>query len=537
VHSKLSYHHRMFRTTRSGAGAITLLSTSIILPTLIYLARHNLTYVHIDAIAHVNKARGLWDNTTPGLKQLGSIWLPLQHILMAPLTTSDVLWSTGLAGSLLSAACFVGTAYFVFGATLRWTGSRVAGWFAFLFFALNPHIVYLFSTPMTEPLMVVCAAGLMYYLVEWIQSASWYSFAMACLMVFGGTLTRYEGWAIAAAAIPVVLIAAPNRRWTSAVLFTGAAVVGPMLWMIYNLVYFDDPLMFAFGRGSAWDYAQEYFLRTGKHFPTAGSWIESLRTYWTDVAYCVNPVILWLSVLGASVGWLMWRKRDWRIALIVTVFAVGSFLFYSYNLYTNMVPVMLPGLVKDEPGTIYNVRYGMVMVATVPVLAAFLMDVFFRMAEQRRFFAFLLIGFMFLPDPVPDAGEEAAPEQLTKNLLYTEGVHNQSFWMPPFVNAGRHLKSEIEATHDETSFVLTNSRILHPVVWATGIHMKRFINEMNKERWTANLNSIDPGIRWVITEEGDQLWNCEGKTLKTDWIEVAHDKTESTGVVHLYRRR
>src|SRR3954471_20178052 len=58
------------------------LGAAIITVALIYLARQNLTYVHIDAIAHVNKARGLWDNTTPGLKQLGSIWLPLQHILI-----------------------------------------------------------------------------------------------------------------------------------------------------------------------------------------------------------------------------------------------------------------------------------------------------------------------------------------------------------------------------------------------------------------------------------------------------------------------
>src|SRR5262245_27569979 len=114
--------------------AIVAIAATVITLALIYLVRHDRTYVNIDAIAHVNKARGLWDNATPGLKQLGSIWLPLQQILIAPLTLSDVLWTTGLAGSFLSVACFVGTAWFLYGTAVRWTGFRVAGWLAFLFF-------------------------------------------------------------------------------------------------------------------------------------------------------------------------------------------------------------------------------------------------------------------------------------------------------------------------------------------------------------------------------------------------------------------
>src|SRR3954471_20752466 len=93
---------------------IPALAALIITIALVHLVREHRTYVHIDAIAHVNKARGLWDNTTPGLKHLGSIWLPLQHVLIAPLTFFDILWTTGLAGSLVSAACFVGTAFFLY---------------------------------------------------------------------------------------------------------------------------------------------------------------------------------------------------------------------------------------------------------------------------------------------------------------------------------------------------------------------------------------------------------------------------------------
>jgi hypothetical protein len=59
---------------------------------------------------------------------------------------------------------------------------------------------------------------------------------------------------------------------------------------------------------------------------------------------------------------------------------------------------------------------------------------------------------------------------------------------------------------------------------------------MNESVWGPSLNWIDPSIRWVITEEGDQLWHARGKWLEQNWIEVASAKGNVTGTVHLYRR-
>ncbi len=516
--------------------AVVAIAATIIAIALVYLVRHDRTFVHIDAIAHVNKARGLWDNTTPGLRQLGSSRLPLPSFLIFPLTFSDGLWVTGLAGSIVSAVCFVGTGWFLYGIGFRWTGFRSAGWLSFLLFAANPRTVYLFTTPMTEPLMVLWAAGLVYYLMEYVQSDEWRPFAMACLMAFAGTLTGYEGWAIAAAVIPVVFAVSETRRLAKTILFAGAAALGPMLWMIYNMVYFEDPLIFAWGRGSAFDYAQEYFFRTGKQFPAAGSFFESLKTYWTDVAYCVNPLVLWFAVAAICMTWLACRWGQWRTTTIVVTIAVVPFFFYTCSLYTNIVPIQLPGLVQDEPEAIYNVRYGAVMLAVFPALAAFAVHIAFRQVERKRIFALSFVSALFLPNPIPDASDESPPLQLTNNLFYLESVHNQSFWMPPFVEIATRLETDIAESHDSNGLILTNSRIVHVAVWTTGIHMRRFIQETNKTRWDTNLNGIDPGIRWVITEEGDHLWHAQGRNLQRNWIEVASARTPSTGVVHLYRR-
>src|SRR6266550_785529 len=60
-----------------------------------------------DAVAHINIARRVFDSKTPGLLQLGTVWLPLPHVLMIPLVASDWAWQTGLGGSLPSMAAYV----------------------------------------------------------------------------------------------------------------------------------------------------------------------------------------------------------------------------------------------------------------------------------------------------------------------------------------------------------------------------------------------------------------------------------------------
>ena len=65
--------------------------------------------------------------------------------------------------------------------------------------------------------------------------------------------------------------------------------------------------------------------------------------------------------------------------------------------------------------------------------------------------------------------------------------------------------------------------------------MRCFVTEANKDRWESNLPKIAPDIRWVITEEGDQLWNAHGKFLAEHFVEIAAAKTDATRPVHLYR--
>src|ERR1700678_4671988 len=53
-----------------------------------------------DAVAHINIARRVFDSRTPGLLQLGTVWLPLPHLLMIPFLLLNSAWQSGIGGSV-----------------------------------------------------------------------------------------------------------------------------------------------------------------------------------------------------------------------------------------------------------------------------------------------------------------------------------------------------------------------------------------------------------------------------------------------------
>src|ERR1035438_9447367 len=59
-----------------------------------------------DAVAHINIARRVFDSQTPGLLQLGTVWLPLPHLLIVPFIVSKQMWQSGGGGSIPSMAAY-----------------------------------------------------------------------------------------------------------------------------------------------------------------------------------------------------------------------------------------------------------------------------------------------------------------------------------------------------------------------------------------------------------------------------------------------
>src|SRR5258707_14010088 len=81
---------------------VAQLAAAVSIASFFYYLQHGDLLLYGDAVAHINIARRVFDSRTPGLLQLGTVWLPLPHLLMLPFLLSRWLWQTGIGGSMPS---------------------------------------------------------------------------------------------------------------------------------------------------------------------------------------------------------------------------------------------------------------------------------------------------------------------------------------------------------------------------------------------------------------------------------------------------
>jgi hypothetical protein len=177
----------------------------------VYYFHADLVLSHYDAKAHLVVARRVIDSLTPGWQQIGAVWLPLPHLLLLAPVQNDLLYRTGLAGSLMSLACLFITAWATAALVRRVTASTTAAALTVALITLNPNLLYLYTTPMTEPLLLAGMSLLARWQYDWTVSdedrlprrLGWLLVALAW--------TRFEGWAVIAATGLMTLVVLMHR--------------------------------------------------------------------------------------------------------------------------------------------------------------------------------------------------------------------------------------------------------------------------------------------------------------------------------------
>jgi hypothetical protein len=144
---------------------------------LYYYQRSDLL-LYGDAVAHINIARRVFDSLTPGPLQLGTVWLPLPHLLMIPFLWSDSLWQSGAGGSFPSMIAFVFGVAGIFRLVrgILQSDSRakpvagVGAWAAAFAYAANPNLIYMQATAMTESLYLALFIWAVVYFAEFLRA-------------------------------------------------------------------------------------------------------------------------------------------------------------------------------------------------------------------------------------------------------------------------------------------------------------------------------------------------------------------------------
>ncbi len=388
--------HDPWQQQRHDARFTLLLGALSIAALLFYYIKQELL-LYGDAVAHINIARRVLDNRHPieSLAELGTVWLPLQHIAMLPFVWNDALWRSGIAGAIPGMIAYVLGALGIF-RLVSGRAPKVAAYFAAAIYAVNPNLLYLQTTAMNEPIFIAFFIWALVYLDEFLRGCfpSAETRVMrprtppnraleACgIALAGGAFTRYDGWFVAAAiGVMVACILALWWRRTTDGRQQRAMAKSFLEFLVLNALVLVFWLTFTYNiSGYALDFANGSYSAKAIALRTTGTYPGQHHLF-TAALYFLKSAKLnlgaesWSQVLfvAASAGTAvaLWWFRRYGTFLLLWL----PLLFYALSIAYGSVPIYLP---VWYPHSYYNVRYGLEVLPAfavfIPLLASFIAE-------------------------------------------------------------------------------------------------------------------------------------------------------------------
>ncbi len=496
-----------------------------------------------DAVAHINIARRLFDSRTPGLLQLGTVWLPLPHLLILPFIISTAAWHSGFSASI---PCLIAYAFGTVGIFRLVRGAlavhsvpdrlaRIAAWFAAAIYAANPNLVYTQATAMTEPLYMAFFIWAIVFFSEFVHQvraevspAASKSLMKCGLMVAAAEFTRYDGWFLAAV-IASIVIAGRFLRFRSwhfgasrvrvpIAKFLLIVSMAPALWFLYNGIVYRNPLEFANGPYSARAIEERTsvpgfpphpgshnLLRAGQYFIKCAELNlaeGNLQKFW---------------VAAALLGTVLLVAVDPRLIALLLLWV--PLPFYMLSIAYGSVPIFIP---TWWPFSYYNVRYGMQL---LPAAAVFVSLALYFLANLAHpipskialgviFFGVLAGSYYTVWKATPVCFREAWVNARTRMALEKQ-IASALRVLPPDSSILMYLGEHPGAPQD------------------AAIPLRRTINEGDHRTWK---RPIDPNGLWERALANPSSYADYVVAIQGDPVSRAvreHDSVEALAIINV----
>lgn len=489
---------------------IAILSAISIFAFLYYLD-NGLGLAYNDARSHLDIGRRVVEGLKPGLAQIGSVWLPLPHLLMIPTIWNDVMWHTGLAGAIQSMLSFLGAGMLIY-LFLKKLGVGLLGRLVGVFvFVANINILYLQSTAMTELLLLLTMTAAAYELVAWHKDGKLLRLMKASAWVMLSTLIRYDGWFLLFVATLLVMfhtMRKRNFRMTegATLVFLTLAAFGIILWLLWNILIFKDAFYFAFGPFSA--HAQQEQLDQAGVLATKKDLVLSTQIYLYALAYNSYAFSLVLGLIGLIVF-----LKDKMVAASVRIASLALLAPLFFNilaLYLGFSVLFIQGFSGD---TWFNARYGIMMMPTIAIFIGYLV-------HKAKELKYVVIGLLLFTTFFAFANGDAVTIDDARVGSSQKNVTQVSGWL--------HKNAK-----DKDGFVLISAASHDAIIFSSGLPMKKFIHEGTGTYWESATTSPDRWARWIIMRTNDDN-DLTFRSVKKTAGFVKYDKVQSFPFADIY---
>ena len=462
--------------------------------------RAGLSLSHYDAKAHLVVARRILDSLTPSWEQIGAVWLPLPHVLNALPVQIDWMYRTGASAIAISIVGFAITAASLAQLVRTTTGSRTGGLLAAALFALNPNVLYLQSTPMTEPLLFALSTLVVLHLAQWVMAEEMLIRPAVGWTIVAASLTRYEAWPIVGAAMALAGLA----KW-----LRGAPAANVARQLARLAIYPALTVIFFLGLS---------FASTGQWFVTGGFYVP-------DPKLQGQPAVVWEEIRSGLVG-LAGQRFVSAASIAVGVIALAAALRKKWSALllplALLAAVALPfyAFVSGHP---FRIRY------EVPLILGGAAAIGTAVSSLRWFAPLVAAPLIVLIQLQVPMFSLNAPMLIEAQLDRDNSV-------------GRRAVTEcLQRSYDGTTIMASMGSLAHYMqeLSNAGLDLKDFLHEGSGPIWQrAYYVEPSPLVGWVMVEEaaegGDMLFQ---KQQAWPGFLAGYDRACEGGHVALYRRR
>jgi hypothetical protein len=499
----------------------------------IHFFQNNQHLLYGDALSRMNISRKIIDNLTPGLAQLGNVWLPLPQLFMLLFIWNNYLWHSGIAGAIISMVSFICGGLYLYKSARILSNSFLASLFSLSIYALNINLLYLQTTAMSESIFLCSVIIAIYYFIVWIRAENKIlNLIFAATAISASTLIRYEALSLLLPSIPMVFFYSwyKSKRYQKAegntLLYGLLACLGFAMWTLYLAVIFGDPLFW-----------KNYY--TGTHvvgdaktqlhiFTFHLNFFQAFWKYFTAVVWMNGLIPTVLAIIALPILAFQSIKRK-TFYFLPVLLSFSMFVFMILTLQRN-TPIDQPNLsvtsiisYKTSNFPEFNIRYGLLMLPAIALLCSYLFNIKYIIIKIA------LIGLLFIqfysyykpnysviyqiPISISNNNTQGTPKEKAMTKWLKDNYDNGLI----MISALKHDPQMLQLGHDYKTYIHEGAGRYwieskkDPQRYATWIVFDSYNKDDQVTKFLRNSNALKLYYNLVYENEGMKIFKIKTK--------------------------